>query len=302
MDEYVLAVDFSHRTVTAALVGFKGLIGDSAALELGELAPDGSPESAWERLRMFLAGRADASPERPGRVFLSVTGELDRERTRILKYHPSGWLDGQALPEKLSAALGLPVSMDRREVVILSCDRVLMSLPDDSIIVGCYIDDHYESSVWNRGTVFRGRNGLAGGASHLPVHGREDVCFCGKSGCADLYCAGVRLRQINDMIFTDTPLDEIFVRHRDHPIIRDYLSMVAYPVAVDAKLFDPDFVVLGGIVPAMADFPLLDLEDEVVRHLNLAGGQPPIFMPSVVKAETGALCAGRYAFMTGGMA
>ena len=300
MDECVLAIDLTHRSLTVALVGCAGLLGEPSSLNLEELAPADKPELALDRMLTLLSRKAKTAPAAPRRAFLSVTGELDQERARILRHHPSGWLDGQALPEKLSAALGLPVSMERREVVLLSCDRALLSLPEDALVVGCYIDDHYESAIWNRGAMILGRNGLAGNASHLPIHGREDICSCGRIGCADLYCAGVRLRQIHGMIFTDTPLDEIFMRHWEHPIIRDYLSMMAYPVAFEAKLLDHDFIILGGSVPALAGFPLADLEQEVLDHLNLAGGHPPAFIASATDAVTGVVCAGRYAFMLGG--
>jgi allose kinase len=172
----------------------------------------------------------------------------------------------------------------------------MLALPDDALTVGCYVDLHYDNAVWYRGGPLLSRNRTSGNISHLTIHGREDVCFCGRSGCVDLYGAGIRLRQIHRMIFPDTSIEEIFLQLGDHPILQDYLSMMAYPIAMEASILDPDFVVLGGGILAMQDFPRRRLEEEIIRQSYIPGGRTTTFLPSAADAAGGLACVGRYAF------
>ncbi len=293
-DDCVFAIDFTHENMTAAFVGPDGTVHEQAGFDLCDfLAGDSEP---MDKLLTLLAAKARTAPGPIRLAAAALPCDLDAARRRVQNFPQANWLDGKPFPELVEKALGIPSVMERRGVVTLVCDHAILSLPEDCLAVGCYVDTHYESAIWHRGAPVMGRNGGAGNIMHMTIHDREDACFCGKSGCVDLYGAGIRLRQMHTMIFPDTPLEELFVRHGDHPIIRDYLSMMAYPIAIESNILDPDFIILGGAIPSMRDFPMRTLEEQIRRHSYRAVPESgPTFLASAAGQMGGVACIAQYA-------
>ncbi|MDR1533537.1 MAG: ROK family protein [Planctomycetota bacterium] len=294
MDECVLAIDFSHEKIEAAFVSGEGWVNAQADLPLASLAA-GEARPAG-KLVSLLANKAKAAPLALKSAIVSLACGLGPDGTRAVNHPAAAWLDDYPLAEELRAALGVPVRLIRRSHALLFYDLETLEIPPDSLVIGCYIDLHFDNAIWYRDGPLSGRNRASGNIAHLTLHGREDACFCGRRGCVDLYGAGVRLRQIHTMIFPETPLGEIFVRLGDHPILREYLAMMAYPVAVEADILAPDFIVIGGGIPAMPGFPRDRLREEIVRQSPALEAR---ILPSASDAASGVACAGRYAFKRG---
>ena len=294
--ECIFAIDFTHDGLTAAFVSPDGTEEGTAGFDLIDfMAGDGQ---ALDKLTALLAAKARTAGDRVRAAVLAMPCDLDAGRGRVISFPQAPWLNGRALPEIIGEALGVPTLMERRAVISLCYDRAMLGLPEDCLAVGCYIDTHYETAIWHCGRPILGKNGAAGNIAHMTIQGREDHCFCGKLGCVDLYGAGVRLKQLHTMIFPDTPLAELFVHHGDHPIVRDYLSMMAYPVAIEVNILDPDFLILGGEVPAMRDFPRAVLEEAIAgQSYRPEPDRDLVFMPSMASSTPGVVCAAQYAMV-----
>lgn len=296
----IFAIDFTSEGMTAAFVSPDGREDGTAGFDLVDFMAGES--QALDKLVALLMAKARTAGGRIMAAAVSLACDLDRPRRRILNFPEASWLDGQPFADILREALGVPVVMERRAVVALAYDSVMLGLPDDALLLGCYMDTHYDTAIWYGGKPILGRNGTAGNIAHMTIHDREDLCFCGKTGCVDLYGAGVRLKQIHTMIFPDTPREELFLRHGDHPLLLDYLSMMAYPVAIEADVLDPDFLVVGGSIPLMQGFPRKVFEDAVIRHTySPEGGRETRFLYSVASGTPGVVCAAQYAMMRLGL-
>jgi allose kinase len=292
-DAPVFAIDFTAEGLTAAFVSADGGQEGLAGFDLCDFHAGG--EKAFDKMLGLLLAKARTG-DSISAVALSMACDLDASRTTIVNYPQATWLNGQPLPGILETALGVPVVMERRAVVSLHYDRAMLGLPESCLAIGCYIDTHYDSAIWHNGAPLLGRNGAAGNIAHMTIHGREDNCFCGKTGCVDLYGAGMRLQQLHTMIFPDTPIAELFVLHGEHPIIMDYLRMMAYPIAIEVNILDPDFLILGGSVPAYPEFPLRALETAIVDHrYRPASEHDTVFLPSAASMTPGVVCAAQYA-------
>lgn len=289
----VFAIDFTNEGMTAAFVGAEE---GTAGFDLIDfMAGEGK---ALDKLLAMLAAKSRTASRRVVAAALSMPCDLDRERKTVVNFPEASWLNAQPLPELVGDILGVPVFMERRAVIHLCYDLAMLGLPENGLIVGCYIDTHYETAIWHCGAPILGKNGAAGNIAHMTIQDREDHCFCGRTGCVDLYGAGIRLRQLHTMIFPDTRLDELFVHHGEHPIIQDYLSMMAYPIAIEANILDPDFLILGGGIPAMRGFPRKTLEEAITRHTYRPAPERELtFLPSVASTTPGVLCAAQYALM-----
>ncbi|MCC8189100.1 MAG: ROK family protein [Planctomycetes bacterium] len=291
----IFAIDFSHEEMTAAFVAADGTADGAAGLGLADLMTDDG--QSLDKMVAMLTAKARTAGAGIAAAMLTLPCDLDKERRTVVSFPEAALLNGHALPEILRHALGIPVYMERKAVAQLTYDCAMLGLPEQSMVVGCYIDRRYDSAIWHCGRVIVGRNGTAGTVGHITIQDREDVCFCGKTGCVNLYGAGIRLNQIHDMIFSDIPMRELFQRHGDHPIIQDYLNMMAFPIAMEGNILDPDFMVLGGGIPSLPGFPRQYLEDAIRRH-----GYHPVedhaaaFLPSAAGTTPGVIVAAQYAF------
>ncbi len=297
----IFAIDFTHESVTAAFVSRDGVAEETAGIDLGDFLA--GEADALDRLVSLLAMKAKTAGGDLAAVAIAMPCALDRKRERIVHFHTAPWLNDQPFPGMLSDLLGVPVVMERRAVVSLFYDRIMLGLPEDCLAVGCYVDTHITSAIWDGGRFVLGKSGMAGNIAHMPVAGREDRCFCGKAGCVDLYGAGQRLTQLHSMIFPDMELGDLFEREGNHPIILDYIATMAYPIAIETNVLDPDFLIFGGSIPSMRGFPRSVLEEQVLMQCHRSGGNgaSATFLASLASETPGVVCAAQYASMTLGL-
>lgn len=260
-EELTLAMDFTGETLTAGFVSADGASSGTARLDLADFLA--GTDAPLEKLSALLAAKIRTAPADVALLALSMGCDISADRKTILDFPGAIWLNGHNLADFLQNALGRPVVIERRAATFLAFDQAFLDLPRDGILVGCYVDSAYDNAIWCRGGILHGRSGSAGNIGHMPVHEREDNCHCGKVGCIELYGSGHRLRQMHSLIFPDIPFEELFVHHSEHPLLRDFLRMMAYPIAVEANILDPDFIVLGGLVPNMAGFPRGEMEQAI---------------------------------------
>lgn len=291
----IFAVDFTCENMTAAFIDEDGMARDEASFDLADFL---AGDSGADKLVSLLAAKARMGGGSLDGVALTLPCDLDVKRERIASFPQATWLNGAALPAMLRDLVGAPVVMARRSEAQLAFDLAMLGLPEQSVIVGCYIGLLYEVSIWHYGEPVLGHNGRAGNITHLLVHDREDVCFCGKSGCVGLYGTGHRLRQMQTMIFPDTPMDELFVKHGDHPIVQDFIRMMAYPIGMAVNYSDPDYLVLGGSVVRMKAFPRALLEEEIRDAMYQPGDEGVRIVWSVVGDMVSVMvCGAQYARM-----
>ncbi|MCC8086531.1 MAG: ROK family protein [Clostridium sp.] len=56
----------------------------------------------------------------------------------------------------------------------------------------------------------------------------------------------------------------MFTKPRPEPAIREYVEYLAYPISTEVTILDPDYVVMGGGVMIMKDFPM----DNLIRQVK----------------------------------
>lgn len=295
MDEGVIfSVDMTHTNLTAAFVHPDGRVEGEAGFDLADFMA--GEVHHVDKLAALLAAKARQSKAKILALAATLPCDLTPDRRGVVNFPAALWLNSQPLAEILEGALGLPVVMERRAVAHLCYDRAMLGLPDEALIVGCYVGEHYENAIWYRGAPLLGKNGAAGNIGHMTIHDREDSCYCGKFGCVDLYGSGVRLTQMHSMIFPDTPLERLFELHGDHPIIVDFLDKMSYPISIEANVLDPDFLVIGGFIPDMRGFPRQVLEDAIRRNCYYpVPASNLVFLPSSAGAVPGVVVAAQYA-------
>ncbi len=116
-----------------------------------------------------------------------------------------------------------------------------------------------------------GEHGGAGEIGHIPWADNDLLCPCGNRGCAETLTSGHWLSQWAQHNFPHTDMSQLFTLHGDHPELQRFITRLAKIVASEMNILDPQYLILGGGVLAMNDFPLAQLRSQIERFLR-----PPV--------------------------
>lgn len=203
-------------------------------------------------------------------VMLGLPGILSRDRQQVLSLPFIQALDNQPVAEKLSARLGVPVAMDKDVNHLMLWDLVqLPLLPRNA--VGLYLGTGMGNSLWLNDAFYHGEHGGAGELGHIPLGDNALPCPCGNQGCAETLISGHWLSCWAKREVPQTPMSHLFTHHHAHQELQVFVQRLAKTIATEMNILDPDTLILGGGVLAMADFPLADLRQAIRQHLR-----PPV--------------------------
>ena len=97
--------------------------------------------------------------------------------------------------------------------------------------------------------------------------------------------------------FPDVSIGKVFTKYASHPRIEEFIEYLSLPIATEINIFDPDYVVLGGGILQMEDFPIDTLEKYIVRHSRKPyPAENLVLLYSEMAQENGVIGAGIYGF------
>lgn len=233
------------------------------------------PTAGWATAPDALAALAEliaaAQAERPiAGVMLGLPGILSRDRRQVVSLPFIQALDGIPVAANLSEMIGAPVAMDKDVNHLMLWDLLqLDTLPDNA--VGFYLGTGMGNSLWLNGQFYHGEHGGSGEVGHIPWADNDRPCPCGNLGCAETITSGSWLSHWAHEHYPTLPISQLFSRHGAHPALQQFVSRLAKVIASEMNILDPEYLILGGGVLAMADFPLAQLHREIARHLR-----PPV--------------------------
>lgn len=205
------------------------------------------------------------------RIMLGLPGILSRDRQTVLSLPFIPALDEQPVAVLLSERLGLPVVMDKDVNHLMWWDLTrLPQLPD--VAVGLYLGTGMGNSLWLNQDFYHGAHGAAGELGHIPLAGNPAFCPCGKTGCVETLTSGNWLAGWKRQHAADIAFEQVFAIYSEHPDLLEFVERLGRTIATEMNILDPQILILGGGVLAMAGFPLARLEQQIRSHLR--GPQP----------------------------
>lgn len=188
-------------------------------------------------------------------VVLGVPATVDKQRKVVLQAPNVPGIDNQPVVDVLEKALNLPVFLEKDVNLLLTYDLMEQGLPEDSLIIGIYFGTGIGNSIYWNGKLLAGKNGVAGELGHIPQIHSNAVCGCGNVGCLEPLGGGRRLAQLCQTTFTDTYIGDVYAKHFNTTEVKQQVDAMAAAVATEVNILDPDYVVIGGGLPQMKDFP-----------------------------------------------
>ena len=118
------------------------------------------------------------------------------------------------------------------------------------------------------GVPLLGRNGTAGELGHIPVDGSEVPCGCGNTGCIESVAGGKYLARLSRERYPDTDISQIFRKHGNEPLLKQFVDRMAIAAATEINILDPDYILIGGGVPNMDGFPQDFLLERIICRVR----------------------------------
>lgn len=132
------------------------------------------------------------------------------------------------------------------------------------VVLGVELLDDCDCGLISHGKLYKGRNNMAGKWGHTPLPfnifdiGGKDFpvfqCHCGKKGCLDQYLSGHGLERLHQY-FTDEQNSAAEILHTTsvqnpdtQKTIDIFYRLLASGLINIINTFDPDMIILGGIV------------------------------------------------------
>ncbi|YCH29568.1 allose kinase [Erwinia sp. D4-22] len=200
-------------------------------------------------------------------VMLGLPGILSRDRQQVISLPFIQALDHQPVAALLAQRLGVPVAMDKDVNHLMLWDLLqLATLPNHA--VGLYLGTGMGNSLWLNGGFYHGEHGGAGEIGHMPWRDSDLPCPCGNRGCVETLTSGSWLAHWAAQHQPDVPLAQLFTLHGNHPALQAFIQRLGQIIAGEMNILDPEYLVLGGGVLAMRDFPLAALRETIFTHLR----------------------------------
>lgn len=199
-------------------------------------------------------------------VAIGFPATLDAGRQTVLQAPNIAFMENLPVVDVLTKALGVPVFIERDVTFALVYDCEKYGIDKEGIVCGFYFGTGMGNAIAVGGKPLIGKNGTAGELGHIPADGNALQCGCGNTGCLETLAGGKYLAHLCETVYTQTHISDIFTKHGSEPLLLQFVDRLAMAVATEVNILDPHGVLIGGGVPAMADFPREYLEQRILAR------------------------------------
>jgi len=227
-----------------------------------------------------------------GTVGAGIPGSI-RASTGLVKNANSTWLNGNPLPEDLSAALARRVRVANDANCLAVSEATDGAGQGHRVVFGVILGTGAGGGIAFDARVHAGPNGVAGEWGHNPLpwaHTDElpgPACYCGKFGCMEMWVSGSGIardhREVTGQSLTTREIAQAWAKGDvlATATMQRFESRLARGLAAVVNILDPDIIVIGGGVSRI-DRIYADLPD-LIRPWVFGGD----FDTSIVPARFG---------------
>ncbi len=295
-NKYVLGIDVGGTNIRAGLV--------NAEYQLSEFIIESSTQfmdrnNTVDKLLLFIKNFIEEHAQNKNIIAISIgfPSTIDKKRKKILSTPNISGLNNIYIVEELEAGLKIKTYINKDVNMLMLFDMYQDSVPEEGVTAGFYLGTGLGNAISINGHLLIGKNGAAAELGHIPSRGHEEVCGCGNRGCVETFASGKYLRKLCDDNFKDTFIGDVFKKHKSDPIIKKFIHELAIPIATEINILDPDYIIIGGGVVQMEDFPFEQLEEAIHEFTRKPYPEQNLkFVYSVPCQENGVIGAGIYAF------
>ncbi|MGI6740168.1 MAG: allose kinase [Brevefilum sp.] len=243
-----------------------GVVSSSLTLQHEEIIDTDtiSGKDAGERLANYLINYIHQHNLEVKAISMGFPSNINKERNFVIATPNVPGLEN--IPKSFfEEKLNVPVLFEKDTCMLLHYDMHHYQLKE-GLLIGFYIGTGFGNIILLDGRILIGKDGVAGELGHIPVLFKDDPCGCGLQGCAEVYAAGKGLERIRQAKFPETHISEMFIKHGDAPEIREFIENMAKIIVVEIQILNPDYVIIGGGVINMVNFPYEFLIENIHKY------------------------------------
>lgn len=298
MDRYVLGLDIGGTNIRF------GLVNEAYELKDFVIRPSRilgqNRDTVQNLIRMISEYLEDYGRNKKRKitaVSMGFPSTIDRDRKMVLSTPNIEGLDNVPIVERLQKELQIPVYIETDVNMLLLYDMFCNHLPPKGIACGFYLGTGFGNAISVDGKILAGKNGAAAELGHIPVRGIHGKCGCGNESCIELIASGYKLARLCTEYFPEITIGEVFTKYSGHPVIRQFIDDLALAAAAEINILDPEYVILGGGLLKMKDFPVSELEQAVYKYARKPYPADTLsYLYSKPGQENGVIGAGILAF------
>jgi predicted NBD/HSP70 family sugar kinase len=280
---YFLGVEIKKYKLNIGLMGFdKKMVASSLNIPFPFLDTHESLDAIIKNIKDFLES-AEIPKEKILGIGLSVAGRINVKTGQILTIYHFGDAPIKSIIEE---ALDLPVYIDNDSRTLAFGEFHFGLTGNEKNVLIVNLDYGLALGIFVNGKPLYGASGYAGELGHIPIFDNERICFCGKKGCLETEASGLALiRFITDKMKAGSnsslqviltakgylELEDIVeaVKKGDNLAIEGITTVgekLGKGLAVAINLFNPELIVLGGMISAVGDSLLLPVKTSIFQH------------------------------------
>lgn len=196
-------------------------------------------------------------------VAIGFPSTVDKSSKIVLSTPNIPTLQNINIVDGLAMETGFPVYIGRDVHFLMVFDLYKQQLSTSGVILGFYFGTGIGNAIFIDGKPLRGKNGVAAELGHVPIIHDDSVCTCGNVGCVENYASGRYLAKLALEEFPDCDISDLFTFHGNHHKITTFIENMAIVIATEVNLLDPEYIILGGGILQMKNFPKTTLEAKI---------------------------------------
>jgi predicted NBD/HSP70 family sugar kinase len=248
-------------------------------------------------LASTLCGEFGVHPANLLSVGLGVPGSIEPQ-TQVYLNGSAFALKGKSVGKDLAAALGIsaPVLCENDANCFALAEalggagveysKIFQRPLSEQVSVGIILGTGVGGGFVVRGKLLSGVRGGAAEIGHSVLYPNGLACYCGRSGCAEMYLGGPALeasfaqRRYSQIDSPGSALDIFRLAHSYEPasiaVLHEYKRNLARFMGNLATFLDPDYFVLGGGL-SLQESIYSGLSEEVAKNAFISEALIPIY-------------------------
>ena len=282
-----LGVDVKRFRVNISLVNFKGqIIEEASSIPFDYENTQVSLDNLCEIINNFIK-KAKTPKSKILSIGINLSGRINSAEGQSFSMY---YFSEQPLADIFRERIGLHCSIDNDLRAMIYGEFMQGIVKDEKNILFVNCSWGLGLGIINNGQLHYGKSGFSGEFGHINVFDNDVLCHCGKKGCLETEASGSyiyrKFIEKMDQGYTSilaskknngekiTQEDIIQAALNEDMVAIELIEEVGYTlgkhIATLINLFNPELVIIGGVVALTGDYLLLPIKSSVKKYsLNL---------------------------------
>lgn len=199
-------------------------------------------------------------------ISIGIPGTLDKDRQVIISVPNVEGMNNLKAVDYLQTIFNVPVYLEKDVNMLINYDIYKNNIPTKGIITAIYYGTGIGNAIMIDGQLLIGKDGAATEVGHIPVDGCNLKCGCGNVGCIETVAGGKYLAKLNNEIFNDCHISEMFLKHSDDQLIIQFVDRMSMALASELCILNPNKIIIGGGLINMKGFPIDLYMEKLKQH------------------------------------